>query len=486
VQFQDIPVAVVPPPNVGVINRSPSQLGNADIQTTLNSSIDFTAQLTFNNGQSFQLAVDTKGSSTIKTKYGTLEIVPGETLKVRYTPGTNFRGEDTATVYLIQDGKVVSTATVRIRVNNPLVDLKPALVVRGTGCIMCHASLNSNVITDFGYGDPWFWGGPGAAPEDHTSIYADEITDPAWKYVKSLGPQVIVPKASTQHLPKVGAPTLASYLQNVISNSPAASVRTSKVVEMKSVYIGAPTASRIRKIGGFKKDEFIRYYPDANQPDTLPALRQVKGVGTEYWTNDLAIPLVCSGDLIIDGVLLLNKPIISSQTGCRIYTTKSVFAYGPITYSGGDSINQNLQIASARSINLGLGKNTCSALQIGANSLITRLQSDDRRKFYFTRGEPQKNQQEKLDDIVADAALTDTAQMLDAACEPIHGRSVAFSHVILNAPIVFSRYQGDFKGSIIAEIALMSLGAFIFEFDPVFSSQVILPLLDPSDYLAIE
>ena len=486
VQFQDIPVAVVPPPKVGAISSSPSQLGNADVQTTLNSPIDFNAQLTFNNGKSFQLAVDTDGSLTIQTKYGTLEIVPGETLKFRYTPGTNFRGEDKATVYLIQDGKVVSTATIRIRVSNPLVDLKPALVVRGTGCIMCHASLNSNVITDFGYGDAWFWGGPGAAPEDHTSIYADESTDPAWRFVKTLGPQVFVPQASTQHLPKVGAASLASYLQNIISNSPAAAVRGSKVVEMKSIYIGAPTADRIRKIGSLHQGELIRYFPDANQPDTLPALRQVKGVGTDYWTNDQAIPLVCSGDLIIDGVLVLIKPVITSQTGCRIYSTKSVFSYGPITYSGGDPVNQNLQIASARSINLGLGKNTCNAAGIGTNSLLNRLQSDDRRKFYFTRGEPTKTVQEKLNDIVADAALMDIAQMSDAACEPVNGRNVGFNHIILNAPIVFSRYQGDFRGSIIAEIALMSLGAFVFEFDPVFSSQVILPLLDPSDYLAVE
>lgn len=497
-KFQDVPAAAAPPvtpstpptpptpPPNNTVNRAPSQLGNADVQTTLNSPIEFNAQFTFNNGQKFELATDMQGALTVKTKYGMLEILDPATLKVRYTPGTNFRGDDSITIYLIQDGKVVSTATIKVNVRNPLLDLKPALVVRATGCVMCHASLNSNVITDFGYGDPWFFGGPALAPMDHTSIYADESTDPSWKYVDKLGPQVIVPFAPTVQLGKVGAVTLGAYLRNTLNGSPNAQVRNTKVVEMRSVYIGAPTADRIRQIGNFTGGSLIQYFPDANQPAALPAIQHIAGSGSDYWTNDPAQPLVCSGDLVIDGVVVLNKPVISSQSGCRIYATKSVFVFGPITYSGGDAVNQNLQIVSSRSINFGLGKNTCNAGGIGANSLLNRLQGDDRRQYYFTRGEPQKSVQQKLDDIVADAALASAVQMVDAACEPVNGRNVNFDHVILNAPIVFSRYQGDFRGSIIAEVALMSLGAFIFEFDPVFSSQVILPLLPPSDYLAVQ
>ena len=42
------------------------------------------------------------------------------------------------------------------------------------------------------------------------------------------------------------------------------------------------------------------------------------------------------------------------------------------------------------------------------------------------------------------------------------------------------------KGTMIAEYALMSLGAFKFEFDPVFREVPVLPLLNLEDFLVIE
>ena len=56
---------------------------------------------------------------------------------------------------------------------------------------------------------------------------------------------------------------------------------------------------------------------------------------------------------------------------------------------------------------------------------------------------------------------------------------VQFSRLLLNAPQVHSRYNDVFRGTIIAEIAVMSPGEFVYYFDDVFlnSDVEILPLL---------
>jgi hypothetical protein len=62
--------------------------------------------------------------------------------------------------------------------------------------------------------------------------------------------------------------------------------------------------------------------------------------------------------------------------------------------------------------------------------------------------------------------------------------SIEFTGLLLNAPVVESRYLGLFKGTIVSEIALFGLGSFYFDYDPVFNSAPALPLL-PSDILSV-
>jgi hypothetical protein len=75
--------------------------------------------------------------------------------------------------------------------------------------------------------------------------------------------------------------------------------------------------------------------------------------------------------------------------------------------------------------------------------------------------------------------------MKDASCIP-NGREIAYERLLLNAPHVQSRYTGKFKGSIIAEYILMSLSRFSFEYDPVFSSTAVFPMLDSKTYLEVK
>lgn len=476
---------ITPPPVFDEPPAEPGKLSDLLLRTEMNVPIEFTAQVTGpNNFLERLIAAGSNGALWALTPNGRLDVLDPKSLRMRYTPNANFCGEDFGLIFLIENGKVVSSAVVRVQVDNALIGLKPALAVRGTGCIMCHASISSNVITDFGYGDPYFWGGPVLPPVDQTSIYADDKTDPAWKYIRRLGDEVIVPRASTAHLSKVGAPTLADYLSGVLAASPYPEVNSTQVVEVDRVYIGAPTAAKIlasaRMIPGL---EAVKYIPDFNQPSTPPALVRKLGSGLDHYTNDPNQEFVCSGDLVVDGVVFLNQPVIRSETGCRIYATGSIFVRGPVTYSGGNEERRNLQLVSARAINMGLGRNTCGTKLIGTDSLLNRLKNEYRRKYFETRGEPEKTVQEKLDDIVAD--YNKVGNLLDASCDST-GREVGFERLILNAPIVFSRYTGGFRGSVIAEIALMSLDQFVFEFDPVFTNEAVLPLLSPEDYLVVE
>ena len=48
------------------------------------------------------------------------------------------------------------------------------------------------------------------------------------------------------------------------------------------------------------------------------------------------------------------------------------------------------------------------------------------------------------------------------------------------------RYQGRFRGLIIAEVALFRLSKSSFEFDPVFKEVPLLPRLEDSDYLEVK
>jgi hypothetical protein len=56
-------------------------------------------------------------------------------------------------------------------------------------------------------------------------------------------------------------------------------------------------------------------------------------------------------------------------------------------------------------------------------------------------------------------------------------RTINFTRLLLNAPIVQSRYLGTISGVIVAEYVLPSLGSFQFQYDPVFNNVDAFPAL---------
>lgn len=82
--------------------------------------------------------------------------------------------------------------------------------------------------------------------------------------------------------------------------------------------------------------------------------------------------------------------------------------------------------------------------------------------------------------------LYDKAALLPLEDSSYHDDTIGFSRLLLNAPVINSRYKGRFKGLVVAEYALFWQGKSSFEFDPIFKEVPVLPLLKDSDYLRVE
>jgi hypothetical protein len=353
---------------------------------------------------------------------------------------------------------------------------KPALAVRATGCIMCHANIASSVITDFGNGDPYFFGDGAGLNAFSGSIYGNHAEN--WGTGRVYG-SVIVPKANLNSAALgISQTTLASYLASIVA-PPDSETAKPTITEAKTVYIGAPTESRIRALGGTFPAAHPKwhYFPSNAVGDVTGLTLRTNGYVEN--TGDVE----CEGDLVVDGVVFLNNLRLKTSNGCRIYATASVFIQGPVTYLGG-SVNANLQITSSRAIVLGLGQGPLtineSFPERTNNSLQHRLQDFWTRGGYFTRASG--TVQEKLNAIVNDSLTI--SDLVDAQLQPT-GRQVAFERLLLNAPNIQSRYKGQFDGVIIGEVVLLSLNTFQFKYDDVFSQVPILPLLRESEYLSV-
>jgi hypothetical protein len=425
---------------------------------------------------------------------GQFEILSIDDFKLKYTPNWGFRGKDFAVATVKDTSGHQLNFNIIVTVGNALHTLEPALAVRGVGCLQCHANVSSNIITDFGYKNDYYfslkpansWWKSGGVYGDHGNN-VNTIAIPSDKFV-------IVPKADLPVVVAASAQnlaTLADYIKSQFSKSAFASTTAAQVVEKSSVYIGAPTASDISSAFKLADSDRIKYFKNSDSSLALSGLKDEK----TFFKNEGV--LNCEGDLAIRGPLLLDNLQVNSKTGCRLYVIGSVFMYGEITYLNKDE-DRNLQITSTKSISLGLGsvkKDTSfcdpkdryatNTAGYGTSSLTNRYVS-----FWTVPGNYVRQSSDPKafgQSIVDEATLIEAKAgiLYDAVCRA-EGRKVSFERIILNAPIVQSRYQGNVSGTIIAEFSIMSLGAFKFSFDQVFTRVSVFPFLDKSTYLDVK
>jgi hypothetical protein len=372
--------------------------------------------------------------------------------------------------------------------------LQPALAVRSTSCLMCHAQVASNIITDFGAGDSYFFGkgnpqGMYGEWYENTSVTSGYS---AWSTAVIRG-SVIVPKVNLDHsFPIVDAldpqhKSTSISLASVMQSTRAAADGTKLVpmnagispqsgnagiIEKSKIYIGAPTDADLSALApnlasvGFTAVTVDGISP--NQALPLSGLQVVQGSSTNYVTNSAAAPFVCAGDVVVNGTLFLVSPQIKTDNnGCRLYVKGSVFIQGAISYVGSNLTTANLQVTSSRSINMGFNASTMSE----------RLSLSGERTYVL----PEYKTRSPINPATRHAAIlaeaTNLIGMVDAGSTGSVSTLNPMNGLLLNAPQVNSRYTGDFKGAVVAEIALFRLDQFVFSFDTTFQKVPILPAL---------
>jgi hypothetical protein len=384
--------------------------------------------------------------------------------------------------------------------NDVLFKLEPALAIRGMGCIQCHAKIESNIVTDFGFKgdgkgkDYFFSQAPEAKWWNSGGIYGDHGNNFNTMDFPTAQ-SAIVPKAP---LPaalatSTGTASLGAYIRSQFAKAASAGTKATQVYEKTSVYIGAPAASDLAAAFSLGANERMKYVK--NLPDSVE-LSGLQDHGTFFQNSSV---LSCDGDVVIRGPLLLQNVQVSTKNGCRLYVIGSVFSYGTITYTNSE-VNRNLQITSTKSINLGLGavkigasyceSNSNYALYpndasyVAGSSLITRFRDMWTVPSYFIRqsSDPKAFGSSVVAEFQAVEAGVGT--LYDASCRG-EGRTIGFERIVLNAPVINSRYQGDVSGTIIAEHAVMSLGNFKFKFDPVFIRVPLFPKISKKLYLDV-
>ncbi len=305
-----------------------------------------------------------------------------------------------------------------------------------------------------------------------------------------------------------------------------------KVSVAKELYIGAPTASDI----GLSNNTYTYLKNDSSNGIELAGLVQRSDGHFEIQQSSqlrkihpltkiqvYESVLQCDGDLKLKGNILLKNLKLKTLNGCRLYVDGSVFIQGQILYEQiNPEVNQNanLQITSTESIILGLKDFTSSstgcdeqAYKRGYSStgpLTARLinwATNEVRPTMKVRSYPDdalgwdssgkliygaNNVNTLVNKIVKGA--NNYTNYFDARClgadqiekngetdiHKLNFTEISYEKLLLNAPIVQSGYKGSFKGIIIAEIALFSLDSakpFDFQFDPIFKTVPVFPLL---------
>lgn len=482
------------------------------VNTKHNTPINFNIKIEGGDGvQSVSFVVD-KPAISIESVNGKLELLDLKKRQFRYAPKFGFRGKEDFVVFAKNSLNKVLQGTVTVVVGNPIYQFQPAIAARTPSCIGCHLKSSSNFITDFGlygpgdYKDFTFGGGQFASG----SPYGDHAGSLNTVLFMNAQAKVMVPKA---RLPAAVAEssnldTFAQYfkfrLEEVTSDAEKlANPYTSHtmVEEMNQIYIGAPTVDQLRANFSISVGD-QKFFKD-NQAS--PQLKGIEKNGTLFQNSET---VVCDGDLALDGNLLLRNLKIDSADGCRIYVTGSVFMYGAIEYIN-KTKDSNLQITSARGIFLGLGElmaandEPCETEgwyrdkwnndDISRETFIQNYSSTFKHRVKTLWTLPNtplrlgKTISELGDEYLAELAAVEAkvGTLKDVTCSSA-GRNISFERLLLNAPQIQSRYSGAFKGSIIGEYVLMSLTKFNFTFDPVFSSNAVLPMLEAETYLNVK
>jgi hypothetical protein len=447
--------------------------------------------------------------------------------------------------------------------------LEPVLATRNTSCLMCHAQINGDLISDFGAGSSFVLGTDNIANHPQQSYYSPFQSkhfiwgEAGWNGSSVMG-NIYVPDlkvtdarmiaayaapAAGNTMPTGGVLKIIDFLKGkflfpattdvvkVISNETSADITKpglrGQFYSRKTIWIDSPSADEVRSLMQAPGVQIVKNALGAllakNAPtDTISGLNIMKSSLTSknYFTNDTVT--TCKGDIIVDGILFLNNLILNTDNaGCRLYVTGSVFIQGPIIYPmGGES---NLQISSASAIFFGMKDLTPRLTQLYTSAIPGGTRTAPNDIAEIAQSQAIINDAMNIDGLTNDAgpwyllldqnarviagmndwsnkvwdpypgfvlpanpnacvAISDISQAAMHPCSQMstgyhpqaynYRKTMSYTHLLLNAPKIHSRYYGIFKGVIIGEDVLFSVNNFKFEKDPVMIDVELLPLLN--------
>lgn len=367
---------------------------------------------------------------------------------------------------------------------------KPVLAVRGAACMICHAKVKSSIVTDFGFGSDFYFNdgfnpnlNPNLAMPYYNHFNGETDQYGAWKTAHIKG-SVLVPKAPVPQQMKTfdpsrllstfGRSSLAEYLQLVLQQPSGAvprygpingaeKVDIGLVMEKQSVYIGAPTATEIRADSA-SAGAALTYIPRQGARATSLSGLVLQPGGYLQNTG----PIQCEGDLVLETTLFLNNAAIETTSGCGIYSTRPIFVQGALTAVGASEL-RHIQLISSNAVIFGMSPST----------LATR--------FYYSYPIRQATTALQIDAFKADllAEAGKIVGLVDAGAVTGQGTDQNFDRLLVMAPHVHSRYTGQFKGFLIAEIAIFRIGFLQFSLDSVFEKVAPFPLFKNRSYVSV-
>jgi hypothetical protein len=331
------------------------------------------------------------------------------------------------------------------------------LAVRDISCAFCHAQVTSNVITDFSAGTD-------ESTSEHTYRklmyqleYTPAPTDIMGNPQPLIGGNLIVPKVD---IPMTTKTSDCGYSNDVAAKSEAKQKRSLtesliKCAQPKFKW-GASSEKVVVKnkvsINPVSKPEDIKAIVGASKLSASgmalvddSKLTGITGSSQSGFTANNNV--TCEGAVVFDGPVLLKDALITTENGCRIYSTASIFVFGNTKVLEDSSANANLQLMSPIFI----------GIDISLDDIKKRLLYTVNSQVRVSRG----SGSELVSLISSDASKLNITSQAGAS-------TAAYARFAAAAPVVYSRHGGNFSGAIVAEHFIGRIGKLSFTFDPVF------------------
>ena len=328
------------------------------------------------------------------------------------------------------------------------------LAVRDISCALCHSKIDANIITDFAMSTD-----EASAEQTYRKLMYQVNHEMGANGQPMITGDFIVPRGQTPMTEKTSVDCVFSA-DKVADSSPKSKLSildnltkcvqnvfkwgatSQKFVGKESISINpVSSANDIKAIVGSAKL--------TNSGFALVGDSKLSGISGSPQTGFTAAAAVtCEGAVVFDGPIVLKDSTITTDKGCRIYSTASIFVFGNTKVTTA-SETAHLQLMSPLFV----------GFDISSGNADGRLRNDANSKLKLSRGS------------VAEVAALITADASKLGIASNTGNSnVGYSRVVASAPVVYSRHTGPFSGAIIAEHFIGKIGALSFTFDPVFKA----------------